>query len=107
MDFKNRKNFNIPQLIITTAFGLLVIVTGFIVEARQDLRTAMEFLAHNVEGAGTATQHIDANAVRISGTASQAAEAAGDLLGLASGVSDQGHTVQCRVLEFPELVRTA
>ncbi|MFN3724668.1 MAG: methyl-accepting chemotaxis protein [Allosphingosinicella sp.] len=76
-------------------------------EAMQDLRTAMEFIARNVEEAGTATQHIDANAARISGTASQAAEAAGELLGMASGVSDQGHTVQCRVLEFLELVRTA
>ena len=30
MDFKNHEDFNTPLLMITTAFGLLVIVTGFI-----------------------------------------------------------------------------
>ena len=30
MDFKNHENFNTPLLIITTAFGLIVIFTGFV-----------------------------------------------------------------------------
>lgn len=30
MDFKNHEDFNTPLLIVTTAFGLVVIVTGFI-----------------------------------------------------------------------------
>jgi len=30
MDFKNHEDFNTPLLMITTAFGLLVIITGFI-----------------------------------------------------------------------------
>ena len=30
MDFKNHENFNTPLLIIATALGLIVIVTGFV-----------------------------------------------------------------------------
>jgi hypothetical protein len=30
MDFKNHEDFNTPLLMITTAFGLVVILTGFI-----------------------------------------------------------------------------